>query len=161
MRKTLISATCIALTLSAAVTPAEARRRGFGFGLGFGSGIATAIIISEAYRHHRYSYYRPYRSYYYYGASDYYDYPEYYDDSYAYLSGFGPEQSAEAVIQRNAGNPQTTHEALLLLRHAIGKLGWPSSGRALSLRLDGDRLEMWVLEWFYRTGMKSGYRVVI
>lgn len=33
-------------------------------------------------------------------------------------------------------------EALLLLRHAIGKLGWPSSGRALSLRLDGDRLEI-------------------
>lgn len=33
-------------------------------------------------------------------------------------------------------------EALLLLRHAIGKLGWPSSGGALWLRLDGDRLEL-------------------
>ena len=33
-------------------------------------------------------------------------------------------------------------EALLLLRHAIGKLGWPSSGEALSLRLDEQRLEL-------------------
>lgn len=33
-------------------------------------------------------------------------------------------------------------EALLLLRHAIGKLGWPSSGEALWLRLDGQRLEL-------------------
>lgn len=31
-------------------------------------------------------------------------------------------------------------EALLLLRHAIGKLGWPASGDALSLRLEGERL---------------------
>ena len=33
-------------------------------------------------------------------------------------------------------------EALLLLRHAIGKLGWPSSGEALSMRLDEQRLEL-------------------
>jgi signal transduction histidine kinase len=33
-------------------------------------------------------------------------------------------------------------EALLLLRHAIGKLGWPSSGELLSLRLDALRLEL-------------------
>ena len=33
-------------------------------------------------------------------------------------------------------------ESLLLLRHAIGKLGWPASGGALSLRFDGDRLEI-------------------
>ncbi|MBK6334144.1 MAG: hypothetical protein IPF45_11940 [Thermomonas sp.] len=33
-------------------------------------------------------------------------------------------------------------EALLLLRHAIGKLGWPSSGEALSLRLDEQHLEL-------------------
>ena len=33
-------------------------------------------------------------------------------------------------------------EALLLLRHAVGKLGWPASGEALRLRLDGGRLEI-------------------
>lgn len=33
-------------------------------------------------------------------------------------------------------------EALLLLRHAIGKLGWPSSGEALSWHLDEQRLEL-------------------
>lgn len=33
-------------------------------------------------------------------------------------------------------------EALLLLRHAIGKLGWPSSGESLSLQLDVQRLEL-------------------
>lgn len=33
-------------------------------------------------------------------------------------------------------------EALLLLRHAIGKLGWPSSGEALSLQLDDQRLQI-------------------
>ena len=33
-------------------------------------------------------------------------------------------------------------EALLLLRHATGKLGWPASGDALSLRLYGDRLDI-------------------
>lgn len=33
-------------------------------------------------------------------------------------------------------------EALLLLRHAVGKLGWPASDEALELRLDGDRLEI-------------------
>lgn len=33
-------------------------------------------------------------------------------------------------------------ETLLLLRHAVGKLGWPASGDALSMRLDGDRLEI-------------------
>lgn len=43
---------------------------------------------------------------------------ETYDDSYAYLSGFGPDQQAEAVVyvDRNlTGNP---HEVLLLLRCA-------------------------------------------
>ena len=39
-----------------------------------------------------------------------------YDDSYAYLKGFGPDQTAEAVIQRNAGTVSTTHEVLLMLR---------------------------------------------
>jgi len=33
-------------------------------------------------------------------------------------------------------------EALLLLRHAVGKLGWPASGDALSLRLDDSRLDI-------------------
>ena len=33
-------------------------------------------------------------------------------------------------------------EALLLLRHAIGKLGWPSSCESLSLQLDEQRLEL-------------------
>lgn len=34
------------------------------------------------------------------------------------------------------------HQALLLLRHAVGKLGWPSSGKTLSMRLVGNRLDV-------------------
>lgn len=40
-----------------------------------------------------------------------------YDDSYALLSGFGPDQTIEAVVQRSASlNTNVTHEAELLLR---------------------------------------------
>jgi hypothetical protein len=41
-----------------------------------------------------------------------------YDDSYAYLSGFGPDQQAEAVISRNPSLLGTPHETELLLRWA-------------------------------------------
>jgi hypothetical protein len=40
-----------------------------------------------------------------------------YDDSYALLSGFGPNQTAEAVVFRDASlTPGSTHEVELLLR---------------------------------------------
>ena len=41
-----------------------------------------------------------------------------YDDSYALLTGFGPDQQAEAVVFRSpfSGPPGTTHEIELLLR---------------------------------------------
>lgn len=42
-----------------------------------------------------------------------------YDDSYALLTGFGPDQQAEAVVFRSPGlvtNPSITHEMELLLR---------------------------------------------
>ena len=52
-----------------------------------------------------------------------------------------PAQPAVEIIA--AGALQVPkREALLLLRHAIGKLGWPSSGEALRLRLDGRQLEL-------------------
>jgi hypothetical protein len=42
-----------------------------------------------------------------------------YDDSYAVLSGFGPDQTIEAVVQRSSSlNTNVTHEAELLLRFA-------------------------------------------
>jgi hypothetical protein len=42
-----------------------------------------------------------------------------YDDSYALLSGFGPDQTVEAVVQRSASlNTNATHEVELLLRFA-------------------------------------------
>ncbi len=42
-----------------------------------------------------------------------------YDDSYALLSGFGPDQQAEAVITRSPGlDTRFTHEVELLLRFA-------------------------------------------
>ena len=47
-----------------------------------------------------------------------------YDDSYALLSGFGPDQTLEAVIQRSASlNTSVTHEAELLLRFADSTTG--------------------------------------
>lgn len=39
-----------------------------------------------------------------------------YDDSYALLSGFGPDQTLEAVVQVNPGSVGPTHEVELLLR---------------------------------------------
>jgi hypothetical protein len=40
-----------------------------------------------------------------------------YDDSYAYLTGFGPDQTAEGVIYRSPSlDTSTTHEVELLLR---------------------------------------------
>jgi hypothetical protein len=39
-----------------------------------------------------------------------------YDDSYALLSGFGPDQTVEAVVQVNSGTIGPTHEVELLLR---------------------------------------------
>jgi len=47
-----------------------------------------------------------------------------YDDSYALLSGFAPDQSVEAVVQRSASlNTSVTHEAELLLRFADSSSG--------------------------------------
>jgi hypothetical protein len=47
-----------------------------------------------------------------------------YDDSYALLSGFGPDQSIEAVVQRSTSlNASVTHEAELLLRFADATSG--------------------------------------
>ena len=39
-----------------------------------------------------------------------------YDDSYAYLSGFPPDQSASAVVHRDPATGGTTHEVEILLR---------------------------------------------
>jgi hypothetical protein len=39
-----------------------------------------------------------------------------YDDSVAFLSGFGPDQTVEAVVQINAGTVGPTHEVELWLR---------------------------------------------
>jgi hypothetical protein len=39
-----------------------------------------------------------------------------YDDSYALLSGFGPDQTVEATVQVNSGAEGATHEVELLLR---------------------------------------------
>ena len=48
-----------------------------------------------------------------------------------------------AVVVTAAGTIRVPpREALLLLRHAIGRLGWPSSGEALSMRLDAQRIEL-------------------
>jgi len=43
---------------------------------------------------------------------------EAYDDSYAYLSGFGPDQQAEAVVYVDRYLTGDPHEFLLLLRCA-------------------------------------------
>lgn len=62
-------------------------------------------------------------------------------------------QEATETLHGDAASPAVTvtasgtlriprREATLLLRHAIGKLGWPSSGQALSLRLEGQHLEL-------------------
>jgi hypothetical protein len=47
-----------------------------------------------------------------------------YDDSYALLSGFGPNQTAEAVVQRSANlNTNVTHEVEMLLRFSDSTSG--------------------------------------
>jgi hypothetical protein len=47
-----------------------------------------------------------------------------YDDSYALLSGFGPNQTVEAVVQRSSSlNTNVTHEAELLLRFTDSSSG--------------------------------------
>ncbi len=47
-----------------------------------------------------------------------------YDDSYALLSGFGPNHSVEAVVQRSANlNTNVTHEVELLLRFSDSASG--------------------------------------
>ena len=47
-----------------------------------------------------------------------------YDDSYALLSGFGPNQTVEAVVQRSSSlNTNVTHEAELLLRFSDSTSG--------------------------------------
>jgi hypothetical protein len=47
-----------------------------------------------------------------------------YDDSYALLSGFGPNHTVEAVVQRSSSlNRNVTHEAELLLRFSDSSSG--------------------------------------
>lgn len=50
--------------------------------------------------------------------------------------------AADIAFDASGALRMPRREALLLLRHAIGKLGWPSSGQALSLRFDGGRLDI-------------------
>ena len=54
-----------------------------------------------------------------------------------------PEATASPIDIVATGSLRVPQrETLLLLRHTIGKLGWPASGTMLSMRLDGRTLEI-------------------
>lgn len=58
------------------------------------------------------------------------------------IDALQPEAGLAVEIAASGALRLPRRETLLLLRHAIGKLGWPSSGNALSLRLEGTRLDI-------------------
>jgi hypothetical protein len=78
-----------------------------------------------------------------------------FDDSYAYLSGFAPDQSASAVVHRDpAINPSTTHEVEILLR-------WVDSahvarGYECNFAWDGAYAE--IVRW---NGAKSDFSILV
>jgi hypothetical protein len=66
-----------------------------------------------------------------------------YNDSYAYLSGFPPDQEAEAVIHRGQVDASCTHEVELLLRWADTS----DSARGYECNLAYDGSYMHVIRW--------------
>jgi hypothetical protein len=66
-----------------------------------------------------------------------------YDDSYALLSGFGPDQQAEGVIHRSPGLARgITHEVELLLRFTDGA-GFASGYECLFAYFGGVQIVRW------------------
>jgi hypothetical protein len=66
-----------------------------------------------------------------------------YDDSYALLTGFGPDQQAQAVIQRSPELvPEITHEVELLLRFSDGA-GYARGYECLFAYFGGVQIVRW------------------
>ncbi len=66
-----------------------------------------------------------------------------YNDSYAYLEGFPPDQEAEGVIHLGPMDPSCTHEVELLLRWADG----PESARGYECNLAFDGSYAQIIRW--------------
>jgi hypothetical protein len=66
-----------------------------------------------------------------------------YNDSYAYLTGFPPDQEATAVLHLGALDPSCTHEVELLLRWADS----PDSARGYECNLAYDGSYLHVIRW--------------
>jgi hypothetical protein len=66
-----------------------------------------------------------------------------YNDSYAYLTGFPPDQAAEAVLHLGQVDPGCTHEVELLLRWADST----DSARGYECNLAYDGSYMHVIRW--------------